>query len=244
MAASLGRIVRAPCRVFLVLQGVNQIQKTREVLRVPFVAPFLRHFFYSSKLSSSGEVGDRGVESLEALSRYKDKPWEYLESEEYIERYGSKPVWSDYRRNHKGGIPPQTTRKTCIRGDKICGNPCPICRDPNIIIHYQNVNLLQQFVSPYTGLVYDPTRTGVCIKQQKLLNKAIETARDHGLISFQLPFVDYSTEDYSNVHGAVGHTPAPPTCTSGEPWYSWYGNIEPNEKELARVKKIYKAYLK
>lgn len=23
------------------------------------------------------------------------------------------------------------------RGDKICGNPCPICRDPNVIIHYQ-----------------------------------------------------------------------------------------------------------
>lgn len=23
------------------------------------------------------------------------------------------------------------------RGDKICGNPCPICRDPNIIVHHQ-----------------------------------------------------------------------------------------------------------
>lgn len=23
------------------------------------------------------------------------------------------------------------------RGEKICGNPCPICRDPNIIIHFQ-----------------------------------------------------------------------------------------------------------
>ncbi|KAI4897803.1 hypothetical protein NFI96_021950 [Prochilodus magdalenae] len=245
MAASLRSVVRAPCRVFLLLQRAQQTQKTHEVLRVQFIAPALRHFFHSSKLSSSDGVGDRGIESsLESLSRYKDKPWEYLESEEYIERYGSKPVWSDYRRNHKGGIPPQKTRKTCIRGDKICGNPCPICRDPNIIIHYQNVNLLQQFISPYTGIVYDPTRTGVCMKQQKLLNTAIETAREHGLISSQLPFVDYSAEDYANSHGAVGHTPSPPTTTLGEPWYPWYGNIEPDERELARVKKIYKAYLK
>lgn len=82
---------------------------------------------------------------------------------EYVERYGSSAVWTGYRRNHKGGIPPQKTRKTCIvpfllhrtdffmlcylsnqnsvfvfqRGDKICGNPCPICRDPNIIVHRQ-----------------------------------------------------------------------------------------------------------
>lgn len=33
---------------------------------------------------------------------------------EYIERYGTNPVWTGYRRNHKGGIPPQKTRKTCI----------------------------------------------------------------------------------------------------------------------------------
>lgn len=60
----------------------------------------------------------------------------------------------------------------------------------------------------------------------------------------KLPFVDYSGEDYSNSHGAVACTPAPPSHTTGEPWYSWYGDIEPNEKEVARVKKIYKEYLK
>uniref|UniRef100_A0AAZ3RVR5 Uncharacterized protein n=1 Tax=Oncorhynchus tshawytscha TaxID=74940 RepID=A0AAZ3RVR5_ONCTS len=46
---------------------------------------------------------------------YKDRPWGYLESEEYIEHYGISPVWSNYRRNQKGGIPPQKTRNTCIR---------------------------------------------------------------------------------------------------------------------------------
>ncbi|MEQ2249842.1 hypothetical protein ILYODFUR_033675, partial [Ilyodon furcidens] len=67
------------------------------------------------------------------------------------------------------------------RGDKICGNPCPVCRDPNIIIHHQNVKLLQQFISPHTGMVYDPTLTGVCMKQQKKLNEAIDKARDDGM---------------------------------------------------------------
>lgn len=123
---------------------------------------------------------------------------------EYLERYRTEPVWSGYRRNHKGGIPPQKTRKTCIvrvsncfcvpddgtelklgvcvwlspvserssrwrwlrlesvqrlslnaavvspqRGDKISGNPCPVCRDPNIIVHYQ-VSAVKPLCSRYT----------------------------------------------------------------------------------------------
>ncbi|CAL8297152.1 unnamed protein product [Lota lota] len=180
----------------------------------------------------------------EAVARYKDTPWDYLESEEYIERYGKHPVWADYRRNHKGGIPPQKTRKTCIRGDKICGNPCPICRDHNVIIHHQNVKLLQQFINPYTGTVYDPTRTGVCMKQQKVLNEAVNVARDHGLLPFQIPHVEFLGEDFSNSHDAVGSTPTTTCLTSGEPWYTWYGKMVPDEKEVAKVKKMYKAYLK
>lgn len=65
-----------------------------------------------------------------------------------------------------------------------------------------------------------------------------------GLIPTQLPFVDYSGEDFSNSHGAVGRTPVPPAYAHGEPWYAWYGDIEPNELELSRIKKIYKPYLK
>ncbi|XP_062866234.1 28S ribosomal protein S18b, mitochondrial isoform X2 [Trichomycterus rosablanca] len=244
MAASIQSIVRTACRISsVVLHRTQQAQKVHNGVRVLFVSPNVRHFFSSAKLSSSDGVA--GVlDPVETHSRYKDRPWEYLESEEYIERYGSKPVWADYRRNHKGGIPPQKTRKTCIRGEKICGNPCPICRDPNLIIDHQNFNLLQQFISPHSGIVYDPTRTGVCIKQQKILNKAIETAREHGLIPSQLPVVDFSGEDFSNSHGAVGCTPMPPSYTHGEPWYNWYSDITPDERELARVKKIYKAYLK
>ncbi|XP_061597117.1 28S ribosomal protein S18b, mitochondrial [Cololabis saira] len=177
-------------------------------------------------------------------SRYKDAPWTYLESAEYVERYASDPVWTGYRRNHKGGIPPQKTRRTCIRGTKVCGNPCPVCRDPNLFIHPQNVKLLEQFISPHTGTLYDPTRTGVCMKQQKNLDKAINTARDQGLLPFRIPYVDFSGEDYSNSHDAVGRTAPPPSLQSGENWYHWYGEITPDEGELAKVKKMYKAYLK
>ncbi|KAJ8341987.1 hypothetical protein SKAU_G00319150 [Synaphobranchus kaupii] len=201
------------------------------------------NYTFCTDASQSDKASDV-IQTTEITSRYKDRPWEYLESEEYAERYGSKPLWSGYRRNHKGSIPPQKTRKTCIRGGKTCGNPCPICRDPKIAIHYKNVKLLQQFVSPHTGIVYDPTRTGVCMKQQKRLNQAIETARDHGLLPFQVPYVDYTGEDYTNSHDAVGHTPPPPSMTSGDPWYSWYGSLQPDEAELARVKKLYKDYLK
>uniref|UniRef100_A0A8C7G0G4 Uncharacterized protein n=1 Tax=Oncorhynchus kisutch TaxID=8019 RepID=A0A8C7G0G4_ONCKI len=103
------------------------------------------------------------------------------------EHYGTSPVWSNYRRNQKGGIPPQKTRNTCI-----------------------NVKLLQHFRSPYTGVVYDPTRTG--------------------LLPFQVPHVDFSGEDYSNSHDAVGSAPLPPTMT---PWYRWYHTIQPDETEVS-----------
>ncbi|XP_026541700.1 alpha-tubulin N-acetyltransferase 1-like [Notechis scutatus] len=51
----------------------------------------------------------------EVDSRYKEMPWKYLESEEYITKYGNNPVWFGYRRNFKGQVPPQRTRKMCIR---------------------------------------------------------------------------------------------------------------------------------
>ncbi|XP_016345630.1 28S ribosomal protein S18b, mitochondrial-like isoform X2 [Sinocyclocheilus anshuiensis] len=188
MAASLQRIGIAICRTFpVILQRNIQTQRIRDWTITSSAAPGLRLKFRALSSSSA-----ENTESAETLSRYSDRPWEYLESEEYIERYASKPVWSNYRRNHKGGVPPQKTRKTCIRGDKICGNPCPICRDPNIIVHYKNVNLLQQFISPQTGIVHDPTRTGVCMKQQKLLNKAIETARDCGKFTVFVVYLLFS----------------------------------------------------
>lgn len=246
MAAPVQRITSFFCRLTpSILLPLRQYQSCLQRLpgRVhPGVSSFLPQSHSFCKAVSLQDAD--AAQAEEALSRYKDRPWEYLESEEYIERYGTDPVWLGYRRNHKGSIPPQKTRKTCIRGDKICGNPCPICRDPNIIIHYQNVKLLEQFVSPHTWMVFDATRTGVCQTQQKKLNEAINTARDHGLLPFQIPYVEFTAEDYSNSHGAVTTTPPPPFLTSGETWYKWYDQITPDEEEVAKVKKLYKAYLK
>ncbi|XP_042202071.1 28S ribosomal protein S18b, mitochondrial [Callorhinchus milii] len=179
---------------------------------------------------------------FDTISRYKEQPWEYPETEEYIERYGQRPVWADYRRNHKGSVPPQRTRKTCIRGDKVSGNPCPICRDPKIHVDYRNVKLLEQFISPHTGQMYDPTRTGVCMKQFKNLTKAVQEAKDHGLLGFEVHREQVRSEDYSNTHGAVGKTPRPPQLTG--PWYSWYQWQEPPEKEVARARKMHRHFLK
>ncbi|KAL0962115.1 hypothetical protein UPYG_G00335860 [Umbra pygmaea] len=244
MAAYISGIGRIVSRVYpLLLQNIGPNKRLFVRLWTKDVFPCMQSSL-SLCTAASPEIQSVADESLEASVRYKDRPWDYLESEEYIERYGTRPVWSDYRRNHKGGIPPQKTRKTCIRGDKICGNPCPVCRDPNVIIHYQNVKLLQQFISPYTGIVFEATRTGVCQKQQKQLNKAIGEARDYGLLSFHVPHVDFSGEDYSNSHDAVGLTTPPQMTNSSDSWYQWYDTIKPDETEVAKVKKKYKAFLK
>ncbi|XP_019724330.1 small ribosomal subunit protein mS40 [Hippocampus comes] len=243
MAASFQVVVRAVIRISpSTLYPLRQCQGTSARCR-PSLGPFAppNHSFCQAATLQDDAAASQ---ETEALSRYKDRPWDYLESEEYIERYGANPVWAGYRRNHKGGIPPQKTRKTCIRGDKICGNPCPICRDSNVVIHHQNVKLLQQFVSAHTGMVYDPTQTGVCMKQHKKLTEAINTARDHGLLPFRIPYVDFAGEDYSNCHHAVGFTPPAPPLKSGDDWYKWYGEITPDQNEVAKVRKTYKAYLK
>lgn len=65
-----------------------------------------------------------------------------------------------------------------------------------------------------------------------------------GLLPFQIPYVEFSGQDYSNSHDAVGLTPPPQSLTSGDTWYKWYGEITPDENEVAKVKKTYKAYLK
>ncbi|XP_040588123.1 28S ribosomal protein S18b, mitochondrial isoform X2 [Mesocricetus auratus] len=80
---------------------------------------------------------EEGAPSSLPVSPYVDEPWKYLDSEEYQDRYGSRPVWADYRRNHKGGIPSQRTRKTCIRKNKVAGNPCPICRDHKLHVDFR-----------------------------------------------------------------------------------------------------------
>ncbi|XP_074092886.1 small ribosomal subunit protein mS40 [Macrotis lagotis] len=204
----------------------------------------------------------RGVHGVQTISRalctktppeeessipvlpYQDAPWEYLETEEYLIRYGSHPIWADYRRNHKGGIPPQRTRKTCIRGNKVAGNPCPICRDQKLHVDFRNVKLLEQFVCAHTGVIFHSPYTGVCMKQHKKLTEAILKARDHGFLSFHIPLVQPRDIEFSNSCGAVGCTPKAPSLAAGTSWYPWYNWQQPPERELVRLRRLYQSHLK
>uniref|UniRef100_UPI00358F693E small ribosomal subunit protein mS40-like n=1 Tax=Myxine glutinosa TaxID=7769 RepID=UPI00358F693E len=180
-------------------------------------------------------------EEFDPVGRYREKPWEYLDSEEYMTRYGTMPIFTGYRRNHKGSIPPQRPRKTCIRGAKVSGNPCPVCRDPKIIIHPRNIKLLQQFICSHSAQVYDPSITGLCAKRQKELLKVIQEAKDFGLLTFTVPFMEYSPSDLPSDHIATGQLPMPPR---EPPWYPWYDQMEPSADELAKYRRMFRKYLK
>ncbi|XP_075211415.1 mitochondrial ribosomal protein S18B isoform X2 [Lycorma delicatula] len=121
----------------------------------------------------------------------------YLESSAYKTTYGNDPVWKHYRRNFKGQLPPRKTRKTCIRGGVIStGSPCPVCRDEYLVLDEKNIQLLKQFISPFTDQVLDAFDTGLCQKRQMELLIAVERARDTGAITFDVPFRKYNYSDY------------------------------------------------
>ncbi|XP_071115683.1 small ribosomal subunit protein mS40-like [Haliotis cracherodii] len=125
----------------------------------------------------------------------------YLASSSYREAYGDDPVWRHYRRNFKGSLPPRT-RKTCVRkGEIATGSPCPVCRDEFLVLDMTNVGLLEQFISPYTGEVYDYMKTGLCQTQHKKLVLEVLKARNHGLIQSAVPFRRYDYSEYMEDRG-------------------------------------------
>ncbi|XP_023011667.2 mitochondrial ribosomal protein S18B [Leptinotarsa decemlineata] len=121
----------------------------------------------------------------------------YLKSAAFHKTYEGQPVWVLYRRNHKGLYPPNKTRKTCIRGGQIStGNPCPICRDEYLVLHEENVNLLKQFICPYTGNILSYSKTGLCQKKHQQLVVSIKRAYDKGLITFDVPIRKYNYSEF------------------------------------------------
>jgi len=121
----------------------------------------------------------------------------YMDSKAYKITYGDALVWQPYKRNHKGSIPPEKTRKTCIRQGVIStGNPCPICRDEYLVLHPENVALLKQFIMPQTGAVLSYQKTGLCQVQHKNLLIALEQAWDLGYLDSVQPFRRYDYSEY------------------------------------------------
>ncbi|XP_005108982.1 28S ribosomal protein S18b, mitochondrial [Aplysia californica] len=122
----------------------------------------------------------------------------YVHSPEFVKGYGDKPVWFHYRRNFKGKIPPPT-RENCIRqGEIATASPCPICRDEYLVLDAKNIKLLEQFICPHSGEIFDSMKTGLCQTQQKALTVSVMRAQDQGLLEMKLPFRTYDYEDYKS----------------------------------------------
>jgi small subunit ribosomal protein S18b len=167
----------------------------------------------SNESSDSDDENKDEIDSDEFLQKYLDPKdrtrvispelsIKYFESTAYKSTYGDDPIWKHYRRNYDGkkgykGRPPVRTRETCIRQGKIStGSPCPVCRDEYIVIDYRHVALLNQFLDDYTGRVMEPYKTGICQKQWRKLQIALEKAHDYGLLDLDVPAVEYNMEEY------------------------------------------------
>ncbi|XP_071946878.1 small ribosomal subunit protein mS40-like [Antedon mediterranea] len=217
MAASM----RTVCRRFI-LQNISKSSKCRVLLAYKPTTKILQKevtsgiytirsintsttFHNEEHLEDDDEVTE---EKVEAKPVDLETAIEYIGSEEYLEKYGNKPVFSNYRRNFKGGVPPNKTRKMCIRGKgdtyRVAGNPCPLCRDDRLLLHHKNVKLLEQFVCPHSLEIYSWYRTSICQMRYKQLVKAVEEARAIGLMPNPIPiFVKYDYKDYYTDHPGV-----------------------------------------
>jgi len=78
------------------------------------------------------------------------------------------------------------------------GSPCPICRDEYLVVHPNNLKLLEQFIDEYNGAIYSSKRTGVCQQQHRKIRIAIDQARNLGLLTIDQPFVEYDYSKYNS----------------------------------------------
>lgn len=159
--------------------------------------PVLRLCSTNAGDSKQGYVEFRNITKDRSSSVPVETSIRYLKSEAYKTTYGEEPVWTQYRRNHKGALPPRKTRRTCIRQNVIStGNPCPICRDEYLVLSENNTELLKQFISPFTGATLSYQVTGLCQIRHNELLVAIQRARNLGLITFDVPFRKYDYSEY------------------------------------------------
>lgn len=132
-------------------------------------------------------------------------PWEvslqYMESSAYQETYGKYKVWQLYRRQNPGPMDrvPMFNRNSCVTKGWINNHsPCPICRDRYLVLHYKNIKLINQFIHPFSGMVYECRKTSLCQMQHENLLIAIHMAKDYGTISF--PIYEPKEYDYKDYY--------------------------------------------
>ncbi|CAH3169118.1 unnamed protein product [Porites lobata] len=192
----------SPCSWMLgypYLEGIRTVKCTRMVSNLtsnrvlsPVMAELLKSIQYGKEKWMDQQ------HRLSLVKRYEDGIIDHHSTEyekltlEHFQVFwpDGAPIWINYRRNFLGQFAPKRTRERCIRRTVVCSNPCPLCQlkaKKNYDLVYTDVGLLSQFISPYTGLVLEVQKTGVCRRQQKLLLKAIEEAKDKGVLPFTVP---------------------------------------------------------
>lgn len=122
----------------------------------------------------------------------------YMDSQAYKKTYQGHLVWKLYKRNHKAQFPRDQARPTCINEENFLDTsyPCPICRDEYLVLHPENIKLLEQFIDPYTGKLYTPKDHGLCQRQYRNLVIAIEQAKDIGTLTYEIPERLYNYDLY------------------------------------------------
>ncbi|XP_054168875.1 28S ribosomal protein S18b, mitochondrial-like [Oppia nitens] len=122
---------------------------------------------------------------------------EYLKSNGYKQTYGHHLVWHLFRRNFSGQQSPYKSRGNCIIDNYVyTSNPCCICRDQYLVLHYTNLDLMKQFINPYSGYVIPNTVVCLCSHQYEQLLVAVTLAKDYGLLTFEMPLRTYDYGDY------------------------------------------------
>ncbi|XP_014468889.1 PREDICTED: 28S ribosomal protein S18b, mitochondrial [Dinoponera quadriceps] len=157
----------------------------------------------NSKEQNISEEGTNALNTKLIITRKQvsvETSIKYMISDAYKQTYGNNPVWKLYRRNHKGALPPKKTREMCIRGNVICGNPCPLCRDEYLVLDYKNIKLLEQFINAYNGDTISYTKTGICQKKYKDLLVELARAKDYGTITFDVPIRQYDYSEWQPKH--------------------------------------------
>nr|CAD7440634.1 unnamed protein product [Timema bartmani] len=67
---------------------------------------------------------------------------------------------------------------------------CVLCR-LKLTPDYKNAKLLSQFVSPYTGRIYGRHITGLCLRQQQLVEEEIIKSQNVGFMAYYLKQVEF-----------------------------------------------------
>ncbi|XP_036083675.1 28S ribosomal protein S18c, mitochondrial isoform X2 [Rousettus aegyptiacus] len=93
-------------------------------------------------------------------------------------QYALKVLWrscSQYKQvasNEDLPVPMENPYKEPLKKCVLCGKR----------VDYKNVQLLSQFISPFTGCIYGRHITGLCGKKQKEITKAIKRAQIMGFM--------------------------------------------------------------